>query len=54
LLNLYRLGYVPSALARDGAWRSVSIRVPGQDLVIQARSGYYAPRPVSGHVKPGW
>ena len=45
LLHLYRLGYVPSAPARDGSWRSVSVRVPTRNVVIQTRSGYYAPRP---------
>jgi Ca-activated chloride channel family protein len=55
LLDLYRLAYVPSALARDGSWRSVSVRVPGKDLVIRTRSGYYAPRPPSTILlrKPG-
>jgi Ca-activated chloride channel family protein len=54
LLDLYRLAYVPSALVRDGSWRKVSIRVPGKDLVIRTRSGYYAPRPPSTILrKPG-
>jgi Ca-activated chloride channel family protein len=55
LLDLYRLAYVPSELVRDGSWRSVSIRVPGKDLVIRTRSGYYAPRPPSTTLlrKPG-
>lgn len=54
LLNLYRVGYVPSALVRDGSWRSVSVRVPAKDLVIRTRSGYYAPRPPSKILqKPG-
>lgn len=47
ILDLYRLGYVPSAPVRDGTWRSVSVRVPAKDLVIRTRSGYYAPRPPS-------
>lgn len=45
LLHLYRLGYVPSSGMRDGSWRTISVRVPRQDLVIHTRSGYYAPRP---------
>jgi Ca-activated chloride channel family protein len=43
LLHLYRLGYVPAPPAQDGSWRSISVRVPAKDLVIQTRSGYYAP-----------
>ena len=44
LVHLYRIGYVPSPLARDGAWRTISVRVPTADLVVRTRSGYYAPR----------
>lgn len=45
LLHLYRVGYVPSKATRDGQWRQVSVRAPSKNLVIRARSGYYAPRP---------
>jgi Ca-activated chloride channel family protein len=44
LINLYRIGYVPSNAVHDGSWRSISIRVPSATLVVRARSGYYAPR----------
>lgn len=44
LVNLYRIGYVPSNTQRDGSWRTISIRVPSATLVVRARSGYYAPR----------
>ena len=44
LVNLYRIGYVPSNAMRDGSWRAISIRVPSATLVVRTRSGYYAPR----------
>lgn len=44
LVNLYRIGYMPSNGVRDGSWRTISIRVPSATLVVRARSGYYAPR----------
>lgn len=43
LRNLYRVGYVPSALARDGAWHEVQVRAVGRDIVLRTRSGYFAP-----------
>ena len=45
LRHLYRLGYVPSPMSQDGRWHSISVRVPGKDVRVRARSGYYAPRP---------
>jgi Ca-activated chloride channel homolog len=43
--NLYRIGYVPSPLVRDGAWHQIQIRAVGKDVVLRTRSGYYAPYP---------
>jgi len=43
LRNLYRVGYVPSPLARDGAWHHVQVRAVGRDIVLRTRSGYFAP-----------
>jgi Ca-activated chloride channel family protein len=40
LSNQYLLGYVPKNLARDGQWRTVSVKLPGKDLRIRARQGY--------------
>ena len=45
LRHLYRLGYVPAPMSQDGRWHSISVRVPGKDVRVRARSGYYAPRP---------
>lgn len=42
--SLYRVGYVPSPLVRDGAWHQVQLRAVGKDLVLRTRSGYYAAR----------
>jgi VWFA-related protein len=43
LRNLYRVGFVPSPLTRDGAWHEVQVRAVAKDLVVRTRSGYYAP-----------
>jgi Ca-activated chloride channel family protein len=40
LSNQYLLGYVPKNLARDGQWRTVSVKLPGKDLRVRARQGY--------------
>jgi len=40
--NLYRVGYVPSPLVRDGAWHQVQVRATRDDVVVRTRSGYYA------------
>lgn len=40
--NLYRVGYVPSPLVRDGAWHHVEVRATDSDVVVRTRSGYYA------------
>jgi VWFA-related protein len=42
--TLYRVGYVPSPLVRDGAWHQVQVRAPDSEVVIRTRSGYYARR----------
>jgi Ca-activated chloride channel family protein len=41
--HLYRVGYVPAPLARDGAWHQVQVRAVAKDLVLRTRTGYYAP-----------
>lgn len=40
--NLYRVGFVPSPLVRDGAWHQIQLRAGRDDLVVRTRSGYYA------------
>jgi VWFA-related protein len=42
--HLYRLGYVSTNQRRDGSWRKVAVRVPGQDVVARTRAGYLAAR----------
>jgi Ca-activated chloride channel family protein len=44
LHHLYRIGYVPTPIARDGSWRRISVRVSNRDVVVRTRSGYFAPR----------
>lgn len=41
--HLYRIGFVPAPGTRDGKWHALSVRVPGRDVRVRARSGYYAP-----------
>ena len=43
--NLYRVGYIPTPLVRDGAWHQVQVRSMAKDVVLRTRSGYYAPYP---------
>jgi VWFA-related protein len=43
LKHPYTLGYAPSNRARDGAWRSIAVRVAPAELTVEARRGYYAP-----------
>ncbi len=44
LVNLYRIGYVPSPSVGDGSWRAISVRVPVTTHIVRTRTGYYAPR----------
>lgn len=43
LSHQYVVGYQPTNAARDGAWRSVKVEVPGTDYSVRARQGYRAP-----------
>lgn len=42
--NQYTLGYSPTNQALDGTFRKIRVVVNSPDLVIRARSGYYAGR----------
>jgi VWFA-related protein len=42
--SLYRIGFMPMEATDDGQWRAISVRVPGRDVHVRARSGYYSPR----------
>lgn len=45
LRHLYRLAFLPTGTANDGAWRRLSVRVPTQmGASVRTRAGYYAPR----------
>ncbi len=44
LRHQYLLGYAPApadGAAGDGRWHSIEVRVPGRDVRIRARDGYY-------------
>jgi len=44
----YLLGYSPKNPARDGAFRKITVKVPGRkDALIRARKGYYAPSDIA-------
>jgi Ca-activated chloride channel family protein len=43
--NLYRVGYVPTPLVRDGAWHQIQVRPVAKEISLRTRSGYYAPYP---------
>jgi VWFA-related protein len=44
LIHLYRIGFVPAPAGRAEGWRSIKVRVPGKDVVVRTRTGYYASR----------
>ena len=41
----YLLGYESSNPVRDGAWRKLTVEVPGTNYRVRARQGYFAPSP---------
>jgi VWFA-related protein len=43
LKHPYTLGYAPTNRTRDGAWRSIAVRVALEGAAVEARRGYYAP-----------
>ena len=45
LRYVYRVGYVSTNDRRNGAWRSISIRVTTGDARARSRHGYYTARP---------
>jgi VWFA-related protein len=46
----YLITYTPKNQRRDGTWRNVSLRTYAKDLLVKARTGYFAPDPLP--VKP--
>jgi VWFA-related protein len=43
LTRIYTIGYIPSNDKRDGAWRTIEIKVPGHtELSVKTKAGYYA------------
>jgi Ca-activated chloride channel family protein len=43
--NRYLLFYTPSDQAQDGTWRAIEVATKTDDVVIQARKGYFASKP---------
>jgi hypothetical protein len=43
--NYYTLTYSPSNQKDDGAYRKIDLKVPGRQLTLTFRSGYYADKP---------
>jgi len=41
----YLVTYTPSNQRRDGTWRAISLRTHAEDLLVKARTGYFAPHP---------
>ena len=44
LKHQYSIYYSSSNQRRDGAWRRILVSVPGRDVTVKAREGYYALR----------
>jgi VWFA-related protein len=44
LKHQYSIYYSSTNQRRDGAWRRIAVRVPGRDVTVKAREGYYALR----------
>ena len=42
--NQYTLAYRPTNRARDGRWRSIKVKLSGEQLNARARQGYHAPK----------
>ena len=44
----YLASYTPTNAKQDGTFRRISVQCKGDDMKVQVRKGYYAPRPDSG------
>lgn len=45
LAHQYLVGYESSNPKRDGAWRKLTVEIPGTNYRVRARQGYFAPAP---------
>lgn len=43
LMSQYTIGYSPKNPKRDGAWRTVIVRVDAPEAVVRTKRGYFAP-----------
>jgi len=44
LSNQYTIAYTPPAVARDGRWHTLEVKVSRPELVVRTRKGYHAPK----------
>jgi Ca-activated chloride channel family protein len=44
LKNQYYISYVPKNILRDGAWRTIEVRIQRPGVVATTKPGYFAPR----------
>jgi VWFA-related protein len=42
----YLITYTPTNQRRDGTWRTIGVRTVARDVVVKARPGYFAPKPL--------
>lgn len=45
LAHQYLLGYETTNPKKDGAWRKLTVEIPGTNYRVRARQGYFAPAP---------
>ena len=43
--NRYLISYTPKNQKTDGTWRAVTVKTADPELVVRARTGYFAPKP---------
>ena len=42
--NQYYISYVPKNILKDGAWRTIEVRIQRPGVVATTKPGYFAPR----------
>ena len=51
LRNQYNLGYTPDRANDDSEYHKIHVATKQNDLVVQARDGYYSARPQQSHAE---
>ena len=52
LKHQYALAYTSTNHARDGLWRTITLKTRQPGLEVQTRAGYYAPGRPGGGIQP--